>query len=131
MGLTSHIRYMFVFIKTLRQVFIVWTEGRGRVKFVGRDGAGCVDLKKTLVLDLGSEQGAWGSLCHCQRGNLHAKHPKECMAWAQAASSLGSLKGSLVLTLPGKKKCLWLLGCKKPFEWHQTRDRTMSKLVQS
>lgn len=52
-------------------------------------------------------------------------------AWAQAASSLRSLKGSLALTLAGRKKHLWLLGCEKPFEWHQRRSRKMSKLMQS
>lgn len=101
------------------------------MRFVGRNGAGYVDINKALALGLGGEQGAWGSLCHRQRGNLDARSPGQFMAWARAASPPRPLQGSLAPTLTGRKKCLWLLGCAKPFEWHQRRGRKMSKSMQS
>lgn len=101
------------------------------MRFDGRNGAGYVDLNKPLTLGLGGEQGAWGSFCRRQRGNLDARHPGQRTAWAQAASSPRSLRVSLASTLAGRKKRLWLLGCKKPFEWHQRRGKKMSKSMQS
>lgn len=66
------------------------------MRFAGRDGgAGYVGLNKPLALGLGGEQGARGSLCHRQRGNLDARHPGQLMG----ASSPKSLKDSLAPTL--------------------------------